>query len=95
MRRLALAALPLLAACAAPPPPCSPDAAFDRGAQGLGLDPNFEATPEARIANDEGFETRRRLDQLSTFPQDTLSGRRRIAPGAISIEPLEPEAPAE
>lgn len=85
---LLLAALP---ACAAPEP-CTEDAAYARGFQGLGPDPDCPATPQLQAALDRGFADGVRLRRLSTTPNDVLSGRRRMDPGVASIAPL--EAPA-
>ncbi|MEO0683331.1 MAG: hypothetical protein AAF192_23335 [Pseudomonadota bacterium] len=89
---VAVSAACVSVACA-PPAPCSPTAAYERGVQGLGLDPRCPAAPGLRTANDEGFAVRLRLDRLDAIAIDALTGRRRPTPGVIEIAPL-PEAPA-
>ncbi|MEM6440634.1 MAG: hypothetical protein AAF763_13170 [Pseudomonadota bacterium] len=89
IRRVLPLLAPLIVACA-PPPPCSPVAAYDRGARGLGLDPRCPADPALQAAGARGFADALRLRRLATFPADTLSGRRRPTPGEIEIAPLEP-----
>jgi len=91
---LAPAATIALFACA-PTAPCTAEIAYDLGLRGQALPPACVGAPDLALANDEGFAMRRRLDRVSNLPNDLLSGRRRITPGATQVAPPPPTEPPE